>query len=176
MSIQEIVDAIRSLPTGSAGGPDGVRPQHLKDMSGPTANGAAQVLLPALASFITLVLQGMTPPSIRPFFFGARLTALNKKRGGIRPIAVGCTLRQLAAKVAVFRVRDEMLALLAPCQLGYEVKGGGGAEAAVHAARLYVQNLQANCILKLDFRNACNTLHRAKLMGAVLDPAQAFIL
>ena len=34
----------------------------------------------------------------RPFFFGATLTTLNKKDGGVRPIAVGCSLRRLAAK------------------------------------------------------------------------------
>lgn len=52
MSIQEIFNAIWSFHTGSSGGPDGLRPQHLKDMTGPTANGTAQVLLPALASFV----------------------------------------------------------------------------------------------------------------------------
>ena len=81
-----------------------------------------------------MVLQGKTPTSIRPFFFGASLTALTKKEGGIRPIAVGCTLRRLAAKLVDFRTRDKMEAPLAPSQLGYGVRGG--AEAAVHAARL----------------------------------------
>ncbi len=42
---------------------------------------------------------------------------------------MGCTLRRLVTKVAGFRVRDEMGALLAPRQLGYGVRGG--VEAAV---------------------------------------------
>ena len=62
-------------------------------------------------------------------FFGVNLTALTRKCGGIRPIAVGCTLRRLVAKVAANKVRDEMSFLLAPRQLGFGVKGG--AEAAV---------------------------------------------
>ena len=107
--------------------------------------------------------------SIRPFFFGASLTALTKKEGGIRPIAVGCTLRRLAAKVAGFRVRDKMAALLAPRQLRYGVRGG--AEAAVHAARLYVQDLQHRCVMKLDFRNVFNTLRRDKMLQAVQNLA-----
>ena len=49
-------------------------------------------LLTALTSFCDLVLEGKTPVSVRPNFFGARLTALRKSDGGVRPIASGCTL------------------------------------------------------------------------------------
>ena len=68
MSEEEIINVIRSFPNGSAGGPDGLRPQHLKDMIRPTT-----ALVSALAQFVTLVLAGKTPLSIRPFFFGASL-------------------------------------------------------------------------------------------------------
>ena len=169
VSEEEIVHAIRSFPNDSTGGPDGLRPQHLKDMTGPITNSGAQALISALSRFVTVVLQGKVPMSIRPFFFGASLTALTKKEGGIRPIAVDCTLCRLAAKVAGFRVRDKMAALLAPRQLGYGVRGG--AEAAVHAARLYVQDLQHRCVLKLDFRNAFSTLRRDKMLQAVQNLA-----
>ena len=36
VSVEEVAKAIRSFPNGSAGGPDGLRPQHLKDMVGPS--------------------------------------------------------------------------------------------------------------------------------------------
>ena len=78
---------------------------------------------------------------------------------------MGCTLCRLAAKVASLKVRDEMAALLAPHQLGYGVRGG--VEAAVHAARLYVRDLEQRCVLKLDFKNAFNTLCRDKMLRAV---------
>ena len=161
---EEIVIAVRSFPNGSAGGPDGLKPQHLKDMLRPTANDG-RTLISALAQFVALVLQGKTPLSIRPFFFGASLTALTKKEGGVRPIAVGCTLRRLAAKVAGLKMREEMTALLGPHQLGFGFKGGS--EAAVHAVRLYLNDLEENCILKLDFRNAFNTLRRDKMLQSV---------
>ena len=99
-------------------------------------NGGVQVLLAALSRFVSLVIHGRVPDFARHLFFGARLTALSKEDGGVRPIAVGLTLRRLVAKVAGYHVRDEMSDLLAPRQLGYGVKGG--AEAAVHAARSYV--------------------------------------
>ena len=73
---------IRSFPVGSAGGPDGLRPQHLKDLIGPSSEGGGHALLSALASFLSLVLSGRTPLSIRPYFFGANLCALEKKDGG----------------------------------------------------------------------------------------------
>ena len=35
----EIMQAIRSFPCGSAGGPDGLRPQHLVDLTSASAEG-----------------------------------------------------------------------------------------------------------------------------------------
>ena len=52
---------------------------------------------------------------------------------------MGCTLRRLVAKIAGFRVLENMATLLAPRQLGYRISGG--AEAAVHAARRYLDEL-----------------------------------
>ena len=88
--------------------------------------------------------------------------ALKKKDGGVCPIAVGNnTLHRLVAKCAALLVRDEMGELFAPVQLGYGVKRG--AEAAVHSARLFLLNLNPNQILlKLDFKNAFNTVCREK--------------
>ena len=60
VSVEEVIKkAIKSFPNGSAGGPDGLRPQHLKDMVGQT--GGSHDLLTALANFLTLVLSGRTP-------------------------------------------------------------------------------------------------------------------
>ena len=83
ISEEEVAQAIRSFQKSSAGGPVGLRPQHLKDML--LDDSSRQVLLPTLASFMQLVLESRTPLSIWPFFFGANLTALHKKDGGIRP-------------------------------------------------------------------------------------------
>ena len=97
-------------------------------------------LLVALAEFCALVLRGDVPQEVRPFFFGASLVALKKKCGGVRPISVGCTLRRLVTKITSKRVVDDMAELLAPIQLGYGVRGGS--EAAVHAARCFLSNME----------------------------------
>ena len=90
----------------------------MKDLLNHTGGQVSSSFFSALAGFATLVLEGRTPPSV---CFGATLTALNKKGGGVRP---GCTLRRLVAKIAGNKVRDDMVALLAPRQLGYGVEVG----------------------------------------------------
>ena len=70
--------------------------------------------------------------------FSSNLTALRKKDGGIRPIAVGNMFRRLAAKVGCYAVFRAVSHELSPIQLGVSVKGG--AEAAVHAVRTFITN------------------------------------
>lgn len=53
---------------GSAGGPDGLHPQHLKDLTGFSAKEGGQSLLKALKSLIMLILSGKTHITIRPPF------------------------------------------------------------------------------------------------------------
>ena len=157
ISEEAMVKAIRSFPNGSAGGPDGLSPQHLKDLTGASAQSGGPALLRALTSLANIILQGKIPRAVRPFLFGASLVALEKKEGSVRPIAVGCTLRRLAAKTAGSYIMEAMGALLIPCQLGYGTSHR--AEAAVFAARLVLDNIQPKeVILKLDFKNAFNTI------------------
>ena len=56
ISGEDVTQAILSFPKSSAGGPDGLRPQHLKDMLSDRTSHHA--LLPALVSFVQLVLEG----------------------------------------------------------------------------------------------------------------------
>ena len=166
VSAEEVAKAINSFPCGSSGGPDGLHPQHLKDMTGSSAAGGGQMLLQSLTYFINFILSGKVIHSVCHFFFGATLIALNKKDGGVRPIAAGCTLRRLAAKCAGNHVMKSMGTLLAPHQLGYGVPLG--AEAAIHAARIFLHNLQpGRLIVKLDFRKAFNSLRQDKTVTAV---------
>ena len=54
----------------------------------------------ALTDFVNMLFKGGLPLPVREIPYGGRLVALQKKDGGIRPIAVGYTLRRLAAKCA----------------------------------------------------------------------------
>ena len=106
---RDIAEAIKSFPAGSAGGIDGLRPQHLKDMTTADTGETGQRLVSRLTEFANVCLGGNVPPTVRPMFCGASLCALNKKDGGIRPIiTVGCSLRRLVAKTAASCVREKM--------------------------------------------------------------------
>ena len=95
-----IMKAIVSFPNGSGGGPDGLLPQYLKDLTGPSAGEGSVLLLKSLVGIITLILEGRIPKSICPLL-GATLIPLRKKSGGIRPIAIGSTIGRRASKCAV---------------------------------------------------------------------------
>ena len=93
--------------------------------------------------------------------------ALAKPDGGIRPIAIGCTLRRLAGKICMRRIKDKCAALFHPCQLG--VGTPLGAEIAIHGCRRYMRlNYNSNkVVLKVDFSNAFNSVKRDKILQGV---------
>ena len=163
----EVSRAIRSFPSGSAGGPDGLRPQYLKDLLATgIGSGGTDALLGAITDFVNMLLEGRVPVSVCPILFGGSLIAISKKSGGIRPIAIGYLWRRLAGKVACHRVSEQAAALLAPRQLGFGVPGG--CESAVHVARRFVENIQPDqVLLKVDFKNAFNSIRRDSILEAV---------
>ena len=88
VSEEDVLGAIKSFPNGSAGGPDGLRQQHIKDLiHSPKINGNA--LTSVLAHFVTMVLKGLTHLSIHPLFFGASLTVLTKEHRRRKQFKVG---------------------------------------------------------------------------------------
>ena len=111
-----------------------------------------------------MLLNCQIPSSIYPSFLRAFLTALEKKGSEIKPVAVGCTLHHLTAKVACSMVKEDVSALLAPCQLGFGVRRG--IEAAIHAGRNYI------CYLLPGYAiYAFNLVHRDRMLKAVKDLA-----
>ena len=93
---------------------------------------------------------------------------MNKKGGGIRPIAIGYVWRRLAAKCANSFAVAKLASYFSPFQLG--VCAPGGCEAAVHAVRRFTDSLLSDqAVIKLDFANAFNSLHRDAMLSAVRD-------
>lgn len=112
-----------------------MRPGYLKDLLTARVqwNGS---LLRALSLVINLILEGKVPHQIFPVLFGANLFPLTKKDGGVRPIAVGCTLHRIASKI-VSRRSALLSNYLRPVQLSYARING--CEAAVQAARYFIE-------------------------------------
>ena len=169
---EEVEKVIRSFPQGSSGGPDGIRPAHIKDLISRSAGNAGLKLLSSITRLTNLALQGAICPEVLPIFYGARLVALEKKDGGVRPIAVGNTFRRIAAKVLSSKVQAEMGNYLRPVQLGYGTQAG--CEAAVHSVRQYLNKAHSGprVMLKGDYLNAFNFLARKKFLeqAAVTAP------
>lgn len=118
--------AISSFPRGSAAGPS---PGHLAEL----ISVPRVALLDGIVIASVLFASGSVPVAARPFFFGARLSALRKKDGGVRPIACGDVLRRLAARLLCRLVRPVASSLLlASHQVGVGVRHG--AEAPQHTA------------------------------------------
>ena len=163
-----LLKALHSFKKGAAGGPDGLLPQHLSDMIGEALGEPASKLADTLVTFMnTIVYPGKVPTEVTETFYGANLIALGKEDGGVRPIAVGFTLRRLAAKIIMFAHSDFSKSEFQPNQLG--VGTPKGAEAAIHALRSYLENPENKdkVLLKIDFKNAFNMIRRDKILHLV---------
>ena len=150
---------VRSFPNGSAAGPSGLRPSDLRETVCCPSPDRANLVLASLTRFVNILAAGPAPPTVIPHLCGASL-ANKKKNGGHRPIAIGEVLRRLVSKCLASLVRQPVLSLLAPLQLGVSVQGG--CEAIVHATSQLMTSLPGNqCwTLLLDFTNAFNNINR----------------
>ena len=78
----DVARTIYTFPHASAGDPDGIRPQHMIDITNSPAERGKKELFQALTSFTNNTLMRNVPPSVRPVFFGASLIPLQKEGGG----------------------------------------------------------------------------------------------
>ena len=88
-------------PPGSEPGPSGLRPSHLKECV--RNAGASQAFWAGLSAFVKAAVRGALPAVLAPILCASNLIPLKKKDGGIRPIAVGDTLRRVVGKVLLRR-------------------------------------------------------------------------
>jgi len=159
-------EAVLSFPAGSAGGPDGLRPQHIRDLL--MCPEAGPEFLSALTAFVNLVLAGRCPLNVALVFFGGRLLASNKKSGGIRPMVIDFTLRRSASKCANSFGTNQLRSYFYPHQPG--VGTPSGCEEAVHSTRRYLETLSPDHMLvKLNFINAFNSVHRREMLFSVYN-------
>ena len=100
--------ALKSIRPSSAGGVDGLLPGHLKELFTPQTVEAGRRLLKALANLCSKLIRGQIPKHTCDLLFAANLTALRKKDGGIRPIAVGKVYRRLASMISAKRIMPEL--------------------------------------------------------------------
>ncbi len=171
---QELVaKMVRSFLKGSAGGPSGLKPQHIKDAAIP---GCEDELFRVLAVVLSMLARGDVPQEVRPFLCGASLVALPKEDGGLRPIAVGECLRRLVGKCLAHSASAQARERLEPLQVG--VGTPGGAEAVIHVVRNWCSRHHADpnrVLLKVDVENAFNSVDRQAILEAVREFSAALV-
>jgi len=174
-SQNQIQAAISSFPHSSGAGPEGLRPQHLKDCISISAGDASTSLLTSITELVNHLTNRHLPTALRPFLYGAQLHGLRKNNGDLRPIAVGCTYRHLVAKVCLRPCISRLRELLQSSQLG--VGTPRGCEAAVHVTRSFIAQMQGEkVLLKLDAKNAFNSIRRDTVLQAAQHTSQKSIL
>ena len=113
----------------------------------------------SMTQIINHMIAGSFPISINEIICRGRLIALEKKDGGVGPLAIGYLFKRLVAICANHYVIARRSESLTPIQLGIGVPGG--AEAAVHAKRrLLLQPPTDHVVVKLDFTNAFDSVRR----------------
>ena len=94
--------SIRSFSSGCCGGIDGLRPAHFLDIVAVSTAEASLHLRRSITNLTNKIIHGDVSDYVVKLIFSSILTALWKKGGGIRPVAVGNVFRRLAAKAPPF--------------------------------------------------------------------------
>ena len=143
------------IPRLSSPGPSGSRFEHwgvLRYLEG--ANQDAGEVLASLAL-------GRGPEAAREAFLSGKLVALEKKGGGIRPVACGSTTRRLVAKALCRIFRTDIGQAVGPRQFG--VGKAAGAEKMHKVLTVQAQMWDSATVLSFDAANAFNTISRTKV-------------
>ena len=152
---QNIQDSLASFNKGTAAGPSGLRVQHLADVISVNPD-----LAETLSRWCTRVANADVPRDVECFLAAARLIPLRKKPTGIRPVAVGETLRRLVGKLVLARAAPTCRNILER----HRQMGGspGGLDMAIHTIGQAARNLGPDEVeIKVDWTNAFNCIDRA---------------
>lgn len=167
---RQVKAALKTFRLGSAAGPSGLAPDVVKSLASRFPD-----LLGALAGLVRLMVSTTLPEDACRFLFGAKVVALNKKGGGLRPIGCGDFLRRLSAKVLCGHSRETLREyLLGQRQVGVCVSGGVEAPPMI-LGRLVKEQREDWVAIKVDCANAFNTACRQAILNAVAKRAPTLL-
>ncbi len=151
----EVMKAIQSFPKAVAAGGSAFSQSHLLEFLRVPATRQFG-LLDILKRTVNILATVKAPISMSQWIASAPVTPLCKRDGGVRPIAVGETLRRLVGNLWMKRITTKTRSYLEDSQVGVAVKGGTGA--LVHsvqcAATQFGNDRNDTALLQLDLANA----------------------
>ena len=162
---EKIGKALDEFTLGTACGYTAWRLEHLLQCREADTTGQFLVVLTDLCQ---LLAEGKVKWDIQPYLGGAALSALIKKGGGIRPVAVGEIVRRLVSKALLSEVKHMIPAVLGTQQFGVGAKGGSQRVGHLMRRLWQIRNSDPKfCVWKGDFSNAFNAGLRQKILEAV---------
>jgi hypothetical protein len=167
---------VRSFPAGSAAGPSGLRPQHLLDILCAGSTRAKDCLLSNLVTFARMCAGGQCASEAVPWLCSATLWPLRKNDGGVRPIAVGETLRRLVGKFLLQSAEAQAaVGKMEPAQTAFRKGGpctcvGMGIQEAIN-----LLPSEPWVLLQVDLANAYNSLDRVAILSEVRTKCRRFL-
>ncbi|MDR3401982.1 MAG: reverse transcriptase domain-containing protein [Chthoniobacter sp.] len=161
----------RRVHNGSAPGLSGTTGSHLVAMwekASPDGRLGFQMLIRDICN-------GVFDGELKERLLACVLVPLAKKDNGVRPVAIAETLVRCAAFYMMSLIEDDMASFFPKIQFGVKLAGGSEAAAQLTRAELaYAATKHADVIaLKIDFRNAFNAIHRARVWEALCRHPQA---
>lgn len=158
-SLDDVQRAVKSFHVKTAAGPSGIPPGILRRI---IQDESEEHLSNKLVRVLNLILNGTIPDIAAEGLRDARLIALTKKQGGYRPIAIGNTLRRLAARIATSQLKRSIQAYLEPVQFGVGTTDGTTTLAQLVDLDSYTPG---NWVLQLDGKNAFNSISRTHVLS-----------
>lgn len=136
-SSAQFLAAIKKFPRSSAAGGSVISATHLLEMISIPCTDDEIWILGANKRLVNHFASGKAPPQISPWLSGATFIALNKRDGGVHPIAVGEVFRRLISSLLMSRVSDRFKEILQPIQ--HVVAVQCGFEGIIHSVRKMVK-------------------------------------
>ena len=173
---ERVAEALRALDDDKAAGPTAWT-NHLLRVLAPTVpfqTPLANQVVPELAHYAELLLNGALPPWAYGVYAATRLVPLNKTElaegapADARPVGIGCCVRRALTRTAFIQeeVQQAFRDYLFPAQLAVCVPNG--ASLLVFSLYELLDVHKDFCLITIDFKNAFNTLRREACMRALL--------
>ena len=157
--VEAAATAIQRHPKRSSPGPNGSRFEHWGVLAADVA------ALRAGAELLVDFLLGECPPEALNANLGARLMALRKPAGGIRPVAMGSVVRRLAARAACAALKGQIAGAVGPHQYG--VGRPAGCELVHKSITALVDDDRSRAVIAFDAVNASGSLPWGRVWAGI---------